>query len=323
VNTLVTGATGFVGGHVVDALLARGDRVTALVRSPARAAPLARRGVHLVTGDLHDHDALQRATEGQDVIQHVAGAVAAFDEAAYLRANRDGTANLLRAAQATGTPRVVLMSSGAAAGPSAPSHPRIESEPPSPVTAYGRSKLAGEEVVRGSALPWVILRPPTVYGPGDRDNLIKIYRMVRWGIAPVFGDGTQELSAIHVTDLADAAVRAGSADGVSGSVYFVNHPEVVTSAQLVQLIAASVGRRVRVIGLPGAVVRPALHLTGTAARLAGKATILNADKANEFLQPAWTADPSAFMRATGWMPAFNLEKGLAQTAEWYREAGWL
>jgi nucleoside-diphosphate-sugar epimerase len=103
----------------------------------------------------------------------------------------------------------------------------------------------------------------------------------------------------------------------------VNHPEVVTSAQLVQLIAASVGRRVRVIGLPGAVVRPALHLTGTAARLAGKATILNADKANEFLQPAWTADPSAFMRATGWMPAFNLEKGLAQTAEWYREAGWL
>lgn len=322
-NALVTGATGFVGGHVVEALLARGVRVTALVRSPAKAAGLERRGVRLVPGDLHDHNALRRACEGQDVIQHVAGVIAASNEAAYLRSNRDGTANLLRAAEDTGRPRFVLMSSGAAAGPSRPGIPRTSADPPSPVTAYGRSKLAGETVVRSSPLPWVILRPPTVYGPGDRDNLIKIFRLVRFGVAPVFGDGSQELSAIYAPDLGEAAALAGSEPDVTGSAYFVNHPEVITSGGLVRAIAGAMHRRVRVIGLPGGVVRPILHLTGAVARLTGRATILNADKANEFLQSAWTADSSPFMRDAGWMPAFDLASGLATTYRWYQDAHWL
>jgi nucleoside-diphosphate-sugar epimerase len=220
VNTLVTGATGFVGGHVVAALLARGIKVTALVRSPSRAARLERLGVRLVTGDLHDEDALHRACEGQAVVQHVAGVIAARDAAAYLRANRDGTRNLLRAAETAGCARFVLMSSGAAAGPSRPGHPRSADEAPHPVTAYGRSKLAGEEVVRTGAVPWVILRPPTVYGPNDRDNLIKVFRLVRFGVAPVFGDGSQELSAVYAPDLAEAAALAGSEPGVDGARHF-------------------------------------------------------------------------------------------------------
>jgi nucleoside-diphosphate-sugar epimerase len=323
VNALVTGATGFVGGHVVDALLARGVRITALVRSPVRAAALERRGVRLVAGSLHDDDALRRACEGQDVIHHIAGVVAAANEAAYLRANRDGTANLVRAAETTGRPRFVLMSSGAAAGPSRPGVPRTADDPPSPLTAYGRSKLAGEQAVRSGAVPWVILRPPTVYGPGDHDNLIKIFRLVPWGIAPVFGTGAQELSLIYAPDLAEAAVLAGIEPDVTGSAYFVNHPEVVTSRELVHAIAATMHRRVRVLGLPGGVVRPILHITGTAARLARRSTILNADKASEFLQPAWTADPSPFMRDAGWMPAFDLASGLAETYRWYQDAHWL
>ncbi|HET9605258.1 MAG TPA: NAD-dependent epimerase/dehydratase family protein [Gemmatimonadales bacterium] len=322
-NTLVTGATGFVGGHVVAALLTRGIAVTALVRSPSRAAALERLGVRLVVGDLHDDVALRRACEGQAVVQHVAGVIAARDEAAYLRANRDGTANLLRAAEAAGVDRFVLMSSGAAAGPSRPAQPRTAEEPPAPVTAYGRSKLAGEDVVRRGALPWVILRPPTVYGPNDRDNLIKVFRLVRYGMAPVFGDGSQELSAVYAPDLAEAAVLAGSEPGVAGGTYFVNHPEVITSAELVRLIGKTMHRRVHVISLPGGLVRPILHFTGGVARLAGKATILNADKANEFLQAAWTADPSPFMRDAGWLPAFDLASGLAETWRWYRDAGWL
>ncbi len=322
-NTLVTGATGFVGGHVVSALLARGCQVTALVRSPSRAATLERLGVRLVVGDLHDEDALSRACEGQEVVQHVAGVIAARDEAAYLRANRDGTANLLRAAEGTGIKRLVLMSSGAAAGPSTPGHPRTTDEPPAPVTAYGRSKLAGEDVVRTGAVPWVILRPPTVYGPHDRDNLIKVFRLVRLGAVPVFGDGSQELSAVYAPDLAEAAVLAGTEPAVASGTYFVNHPEVITSGDLVRLIGKTMHRQVRVIGLPGALVRPILHFTGGMARLAGKTTILNADKANEFLQPAWTADPSPFMRDAGWLPAFDLASGLAETWRWYRDAGWL
>lgn len=322
-NTLVTGATGFVGGHVVAALLARGIEVTALVRSPSRAAGLERLGVRLVFGDLHDERALRQACEGQAVVQHVAGVIAARDEAAYLHANRQGTANLLEAAAAAEVGRFVLMSSGAAAGPSRPGRPRTVEETPAPVTAYGRSKLAGENVVRAGSVPWVILRPPTVYGPNDRDNLIKVFRLVRYGVAPVFGDGSQELSAVYAPDLAEAAVLAGSEPAVAGGTYFVNHPEVITSGELVRLIGRTMHRRVRVVGVPGAVLRPILHLTGGVARLAGKTTILNADKANEFLQPAWTADPSPFMRDSGWLPAFDLATGLAETWRWYRDAGWV
>ena len=322
-NALVTGATGFVGGHVVNALLARGATVAALVRSPAKAHGLEQAGVRLFRGDLHDHEALRGACEGQDVIFHVAGAIAAPTEAAYLHANRDGTANLVRAAEAAGRLRLVLVSSGAAAGPSLPGHPRSADQPAAPVTAYGRSKLAGEEVVRASNLPWVILRPPTVYGPGDRDNLIKLFRLVRHGVAPVFGDGSQELSVVYAPDLAEAVVLAGSDPELSGKTYFVNHAEVVTSGDLVRAIARVMNRRVRVIGLPAAVVRPILHVTGAIARLMGRTTILNADKANEFLQPAWTADPSPFMRDAGWLPAFDLASGLTETYRWYRDAGWL
>ncbi|HET7601984.1 MAG TPA: NAD-dependent epimerase/dehydratase family protein [Gemmatimonadales bacterium] len=322
-NTLVTGATGFVGGHVVAALLARGIPVTALVRSRQKAAGLERDGVRLVIGDLHDDRALREACEGQAVVQHVAGVIAARDDAAYLRANRQGTDNLLTAAAQAGVGRFVLMSSGAAAGPSRPGHPRTADDPPAPVTAYGRSKLAGENVVRSGPIPWVILRPPTVYGPNDRDNLIKVFRLVRFGVAPVFGDGSQELSAVYAPDLAEAAVMAGSETQVAGGTYFVNHPEVITSGELVRLIGRTMHRSVHVIGMPGALVRPLLHFTGGVARLAGKTTILNADKANEFLQPAWTADPTPFMRDAGWLPAFDLASGLAETWRWYRDAGWL
>lgn len=323
-KALVTGATGFVGGHLVDVLRERGDDVTALVRSAARGARLGSRGVRLVQGDLHDMDALRRASAGQEVVYHVAGVVAAPDEAAYVAGNRDGTANLLRAAEMAGNVgRFVLVSSMAAGGPARKGRPRLPDDASNPVTAYGRSKLAGEGVVRGGGLPWVILRPPTVYGPHDKDNLIKVYRLARLGVAPVFGDGSQELSAVHASDLARAIASAGVAPDVERGLYYVNHPEIFTSADLVRRIAESMGRKVRVIGLPDPLARGILHVTGAAARALHRTTILNADKANEFLQPAWTADPSAFMTDASWTAEHDLASGLADTWRWYKEAGWL
>jgi nucleoside-diphosphate-sugar epimerase len=162
-----------------------------------------------------------------------------------------------------------------------------------------------------------------VYGPDDRDNLIKVYRLARLGVVPVFGDGTQELSAVHAADLARGIAAAGLAPDVDRKLYYVNHPEIFTSADLVRRIAESMGRKVRVIGLPGPVARGILQLTGATARLLRRTTILNADKANEFLQPAWTADPTAFMADAGWVAEHDLTSGLADTWRWYRDAGWL
>src|SRR3954468_8269973 len=149
-RALVTGATGFVGSHLVEALQSRSVEVTALARSAAKAADLIRRGVRVVSGDLDRSDALTEAVRDQDVVYHVAGMVAARDEAEFLRCNRDGTTNLLGAVQRLGSPRFVLVSSLAAAGPAPRGRPLLGSEPPRPVTAYGRSKLAAEQVVRSS-----------------------------------------------------------------------------------------------------------------------------------------------------------------------------
>jgi nucleoside-diphosphate-sugar epimerase len=279
-------------------------------------------GVRQVAGDLHDHAALARAAQGQDVVFHVAGLVAARDEAEFLRANRDGTANVVAAAAGGGARRVVLVSSMAAGGPAARGRPLAGDEPPHPVTAYGRSKLAAEEAVRGSAVPWTIIRPPMVYGPRDRE-VLKVFRLARLGVAPVFGAGDQELSAVHGADLANALVAAMESDAATGRVYYACHPEIFSSAGLVHAIAATMGRRVRTVPVPLVIGRALLGITGMAARLAGQTTILTADKANEFFQPAWTGDPSPLTRDSGWRAAHDLATGLRDTYAWYRAADWI
>jgi dihydroflavonol-4-reductase len=321
-KALVTGATGFVGSHLAEALRRGGHEVTALARSSRKAEALISQGVRVVAGDLHDAAALERAAAGQDIIYHVAGVVAARDEAEFLRANRDGTRNILSAAERNGHPRFVLVSSLAAAGPAPRGVPLTGREAPRPVTAYGRSKLAAEELVRGSALRWSVIRPPIVYGPRDRE-VLKIFRLARLRLAPVFGDGSQELSAVHALDLAEALVAVGQSATTVGGIYPACHPEVFTSAELGHAVARAMGRSVTTIRIPATFARALLSVTEAGARLARQVTILTADKANEFFQPAWTGDPEPLTRDTGWRATYDLEKGLANTYHWYRQAGWL
>jgi nucleoside-diphosphate-sugar epimerase len=321
-KALVTGATGFVGSQLAEALRRRGHKVTALARSPRKAEALSSQGVRVVPGDLHDAAALERAAAGQDIVYHVAGVVAAQNEADFLRANRDGTRNVLDAAERSGNPRFVLVSSLAAAGPSPRGAPLTGREAPHPVTSYGRSKLAAELIVRGSTLPWSVIRPPIVYGPRDRE-VLKIFRLARLRLVPVFGDGSQELSAVHVSDLAEALIAAGASAATVGGIYTACHPEVFTSAELGQAVAGAMGRSVTTLHIPPSIGRALLSLTEAGARLARQVTILTTDKANEFLQPAWTGDPGPLTRDTGWRATYDLQRGLLNTYEWYRQAGWL
>jgi nucleoside-diphosphate-sugar epimerase len=184
---------------------------------------------------------------------------------------------------------------------------------------YGRSKLAAEAVVRQAPMEWTILRPPAVYGPRDVANFLSVFRAAqRLGIAPVFGDGSQQLSLVHVADLAAAAILAGEHGATPGNLYYINHPEIVTSRELVAAIGRELGRDLRVVPLPHWVTRNALRLTGAWARSLNRKTILHADKVHEFVQPAWTGDPQRFMTDTGWSPRFDLMRGLTDTAAWYR-----
>lgn len=321
-KAFVTGATGFVGSHLVEALRRRGDAVTCLVRDPARARALGWTDVELVAGDLDTAAALLRGCEGADVIFHVAGRISARNLAEFLAVNRDGTARVLEAAARRPPQRLIHVSSLAVGGPTQPGRPIEESREPAPVTDYGRSKLAAEELVRGAALPWTIIRPPVVYGERDRETL-RIFRLARVRLGPVIGDGTQELSVVYAGDLAAALIAAALAPAAVGHVYYAAHPSVTTSRGLVEAVGRALGARPRYLPIPGPLARIALWTVGSLAHLAGRATILSADKANEFLAPAWTCRADALLRDAGWRATTDLETGLARTAAWYRTEGWL
>jgi nucleoside-diphosphate-sugar epimerase len=229
---------------------------------------------------------------------------------------------VLEAARDGGAKRLLFVSSLAVAGPTTSGQPIDESRPPAPVTDYGRSKLAAEVLVRAMPVPWTIVRPPVVYGEWDRGTL-KIFQLAKRGIVPVFGDGSQELSVIHAEDLAHALVAAATSPGAAGHIYFAAHPKTTSSRELVLAAARALGKRPRIVPVPPLLARGILWTVGTLAHLAGRATLLSADKSHEYLAPAWTCRSDALTWDTGWRAEIELETGLRRAANWYREVGWL
>jgi len=321
-NVAVTGATGFVGRHLMHALLDRGDRVTCLARKPERAAVYAARGARVVGGGLDDLTAVRRVVEGAETVFHVAGQLSAHSERDFYRVNRGGTEMIATTARESGAARVVYVSSLAATGPATRGHPVDDGHVPNPVSAYGRSKLAGEDALRASGVPFTIVRPPTVYGPADRETL-KIFKLVKLGLVPLLGDGLQELSLLHVTDLAGALLAVATAPDAVGQVYHAAHPEIVTQRQWVEAIGRASGKSVRMVPLSGSVTRAVLRGVGAVASLARVQTLFTADKANEFLAPAWTCTSAGLERECGWRAKIGCEDGATTTVTWYRTHGWL
>jgi nucleoside-diphosphate-sugar epimerase len=328
VKAFVTGATGFVGSHLAALLASRGDEVTCLVRRPGHAAHLSRLGARIASGSLDEEAGLAAALGAArpEVVFHLAGATRAGGPKAFFAANEGGTRRLIEAMAAARIEvgRLVFVSSLAAVGPSQPNRPHDGEAEPRPLTAYGRSKLAAERAVR--ALPasrWVIVRPPAVYGPGDREFL-RLFRLARRGVVPVMGRGDQKLSLIYAPDLADALVAAGTVGRAAGGTYYVAHDEVVRAADLALAVAAAVGRaRVRLLRLRPSLVRPALWAWGRAAAAIGRPTLLTDEKLAELAAPAWTISNARAEGDLGWRPAHSLATGLERTAAWYRAEGWL
>ena len=170
--------------------------------------------------------------------------------------------------------------------------------------------------------PWTIVRPPVVYGEWDRGTL-QIFRLAQHALAPVFGDGSQQLSVIHAEDLAHALIATATSPAAAGRVYFAAHPATTTSRDLLLACGRALGRTPRTVPVPAFVARGFLWTVGSLAHLAGRATFLSADKANEYLAPAWTCRADAITRDTSWRPTIDLDTGLRRTAAWYREQGWL
>lgn len=311
-----------MGSALAASLVAAGHEVAALARDPARAAGLRALGCRMVAGSLEDGASLAELVRGREIVFHVAGLVAARSPAEFLRVNRDGAARLALAAREAGVSRFLLVSSLAVTGPSAHGQAVTESAGPGPLTAYGRSKLAGEVAVRETGVPLTVVRPPAVYGPRDR-AFLPLFRMAARGWVPLLGDGRQRLTLVHVRDLAQALIAAATRAKTLGGVYHAGHALSVEQSELALAVGHALGRTVRCLRLPAAAVRASLRVAGVLSRAVGRAPLLDGDKSRELLAPGWVCSSEALRRDAGWQAEVMLAAGLAETARAYREAGWL
>jgi nucleoside-diphosphate-sugar epimerase len=295
----LTGATGFVGSHVLDLALGRGHRVRALTRRPQPP----RDGIEWIDGALDDHPALARLVDGADAVIHVAGVISAPDAAGFDAGNVAGTAAVLDASAKARVRRFVHVSSLAAREPG--------------LSLYGASKAQSEALVEAAPLSSAIVRPPAVYGPGDRETL-DLFRMAKRGLVVLPPEG--RLSLVHVDDLAALLLDLASSPHDLLVEPDDGRPMGWTHREFGEALGRAVGRRVRIIAAP----RTLLTLAARADRLfRGRRAKLTQDRVDYFCHPDWTASAARAVPPALWQPRIATEAGLAATAVWYRQAGWL
>ncbi len=317
---LITGATGFVGSHLVELLGRRGLRARALVRATSDTALIRHHGLECVPGDVTDSASLTEAVRGADVVMHLAGATRALTADEFFRVNAGGTRNLLAALGGGDGRRVVLLSSLAAAGPARGREVRPGDEP-RPLTAYGRSKVEAERLVLGHpGISGVVLRPPAVYGPRDRD-LLTFFKLARWGILPALGGADRRLQMVHATDVAEAVMAA--AEGSATGIFHIAEPTSYAWGEVLDRVARAVGRAGVRVRVPGAAVRAAAGVSELIGRMLRRPGIFDRDKASELLADAWLCETDAAFEAFGFRASVPLGEGLKETADWYTAHGWL
>ncbi len=307
----LTGGTGFVGGHILDRLCAKSWRVKALSR---RAGQLDRAdgSVTGITGTLGSSDALDALVSDADIIIHCAGLLSASRSQDFHTANAEGTANLVRAVLASARqPRFILVSSLAAR----------EAD----LSPYAASKHAGEQVLQrlGAALPWSIVRPPAVYGPGDRATLM-LFRQLAKGIG-LLPNARGRFSMIYVEDLADAIVALASSPHGQGQILEVDDgtPEGYSWSEVAAIAERSLGQRVRTFVIP----KPIQHLISAAGAvtnaLTGRPPMLSEGKIRELAHDDWICRDHPLGDVIGWQPKVDFARGFAKTLAWYKAEGWI
>jgi nucleoside-diphosphate-sugar epimerase len=329
---LVSGASGFIGSGLVSALASQGHEVCALMRQSATSEFLKGIQFTRITGDLRDQDTLKRACEDVDAVIHLAGLTSAKDREEYFKFNAEGTKNLAQAAAASKTvKKFIYVSSLAAAGPSIGLAPKTETDPDHPVSFYGESKLRGElylEELKGQ-LPFVILRPPIVYGPRDR-NIFMFFKSIQKNWMPILPSksttGHKYYSAIHVDDLIQAlALTLNAPETIykKGERYFVSDGQIYTYERIMGIISHELGVKPIRVKVPVSLVSVIFKAGTLLGKIVGKNLPLTDDKLHEMLPDYWICSSQKAFEQLDFKPKYTMDTGIPQTIAWYKVNGWL
>ncbi len=336
-KVLVTGASGFIGRHLVDSLRSRGCEIWCLVRPTSKLDHLQTLQCRLLVSDVlqASDTASAIANVKPDTVFYLAGSTKAFRKQSFFDVNQGGARNFFGACAELETPPVaVFVSTLAAAGPArsgASVDAKLETDAPAPVSYYGRSKLAAEYEARSFAdrVPISIVRPPIVFGPHDKDSLEMYRTIAAFRLHPVPSLRPMSVSWIQVEDVCEAMIataergeRITSATKSDG-VYFATSDEVVDYAQLGRLVAKSIEKRAWPVPAPRPFVWGLASISECFARVRGEQNILNFDKAREATAGSWTCSGEKLKQQTGFKCKWTLAKTLQASADWYRQAGWL
>ena len=332
-SVLVTGASGFIGTHLVRRLIARGFRVSCLVRATSHVDELRAAGAHQTVCGVDDRACVSRviAALRPRFVFHLAGLLRAMCAQDFMGVNAGGVDVVAAAcAEQADRPVLVLVSSIAAAGPSG-EIPKTESDPPMPVSDYGRSKLAGERAAarHARAVPITIVRPCVVFGAGD-GGVYEVFKPIaRSGIHVVPGRGDRRVSLIAVADVVECIVLAAqigerlAGDDPGRGIYFAA-AEDLSHVELGGAIAQALGnKRTHIVHLPEWAMRT-MGLGGdVVSRIRRRPGWIGRDKISDLLAGSWTCSSAKARRQLGWSPAAPLAERLRETAQWYRDARWL
>jgi nucleoside-diphosphate-sugar epimerase len=323
-RVLVTGANGFVGGQIAAKLVEAGNDVRLLVRKTSRLDGIRALEVERVFGDVREPASLLKAASGAEVVVHSAGLTSALTEKDYYNVNARGTNAMISASVLAGVRRFVYVSSLAAQGPSPDGEVEQPDVEPHPTSPYGRSKLAGERYAQRAIedMSIAIVRPPVIYGPRDR-GLLPLFKLVKYRLMPLYGDGMNRLSLIHISDAADAIAQTAVAEGPSGSIYTVSDGGIYTWQDLVEHAKAGFGHSPLRIKVHHALYSAAGRAGDLAGMVLRKPLPLNSHKVREMAQKNWICDNQRIEAELGWQPHITAEEGLPATIQWYRDQGWL
>jgi len=320
-KTLVTGAAGFIGSHLVEELLKRGHSVACLVRKTSNLQWIDGLNVRLIYADCAVKESLLSAAAGFDYIFHLAGLTKAANEKDFFSANALGTENLINAVieKNPAVKRFVYLSSLAAAGPSCDSAPSKETGEPKPVSAYGRSKLEGERIVmrHKNTIPVTVIRPPAVYGPRDKDFYI-FFKLLKKGISLSWGKCCYSL--LYVDDLVRGTILCAESQKAEGEIFYLSDGVIYSNEEITEAIAFTLGTKPVRLKIPKSLMP---LIAGIGQKLGSQGNIINTDKIKELQHPYWTCDSTKARNELGFIPNVGIKEGVKWTADWYRIHRWL